>query len=174
MLAMRAVDVIEMLGLEPLEPEGGYFRRTYASAFTAPAPATSSNAAARPAGTAIYYLMTREQFSSFHRVKCDEVYHYYAGASAELTLIDAAGLVTTHALGNRFEKGERPQIVIPAGTWQACRILDEGGGEWCLVGATVTPGFEWVDFEIGERARLINEFPKARATIERLTREEKR
>ncbi len=164
---MQKDEVIELLGLEKLEPEGGYFKRTFS---TEPLAFTTPDGKKRTPGTAIYYLITREDFSAFHRVASAEIYHHYAGSGAVLTLIQPDGTLHEAALGDRLDKGERPQIVIPEGTWQACRLSDSGADDWCLIGATVTPGFEWDDFELGDREDLIRRFPQHRGFIEPLTR----
>jgi predicted cupin superfamily sugar epimerase len=145
---MTAEEVIAKLGLTPLPGEGGYYRETYRSAesiseglsFRYGANATRST------GTAIYYFLTPETFSALHRLKSDEVYHFYRGDPVQLTTIDSDGNVQQVLLGSRFEEGERCQFVVPAGVWQGSRLI--AGGKWALLGTTVAPGFIFEDCEL--------------------------
>ena len=146
-------------------PAGGFSRQTY----RATDPVAAGHLPARFGGerslsTAIYFLLPAEEVSALHRIKSDEVWHFYAGASLDLFVIDAAGGLTTTRLGP-----EGPfQALVPAGAWYGA-ALSEGAG-WALVGGTVAPGFDFADFELGERAELLRAFPQHRALIERLTR----
>lgn len=156
---LSATEVIRLLELEPLPFEGGFFRRSY----------TCERAAeGRSLASAIYYLVTRDNFSAWHRVASDELFHFYAGASVVLWRIAPGGELTRALLGTRFEREESPQALVPAGHWQALRLAGEG--EWALLGTTVFPAFTYEDFELGERERLKGEFPEHGALIEQLTR----
>lgn len=128
-------EIIAALGLEP-HPEGGRYVQTWRE------PAGDGM---RPASTAIYYLLQAGEESRWHRVDATEIWHFYAGAALELRLAgDVASAPEVHRLGSGVIAGERPQIVVPAGTWQAARSL----GAWTLVGCTVAPGFNFEGFEL--------------------------
>lgn len=157
--------VVEALGLVP-HPEGGHYAETFRSALSV---VSSAHPDQRRASTAIYFLLAAGEFSAFHRVRSDEVWHHYAGDVLELHTIDASGVHERRLLGVDLVWGERPQIVIPAGVWQAARPRPGSAG-YVLVGCTVAPGFEFVDFEMPDRAMLQREFPEHRALIESLTR----
>jgi uncharacterized protein len=156
--------MITSLGLSPLPREGGYFRQTWRSA----------------AGSAIYFLLTPDDFSALHRLgNTDEVWHFYAGDPVEHAMLgagDAAARLTI--LGNNVLAGETPQLVVPAGVWQGARLVPGGGhglsaalrAGWALVGCTLTPAWDDDDFELGKRTALEREFPAAASLIEALTR----
>lgn len=164
-LRASARAVIEALGLGP-HPEGGYFAETFRSPLTV---GSSAHPGERRASTAIYFLLAAGEFSAFHRVRSDEVWHHYAGDVLELHSIDASGAHQRRLLGVDLVWGERPQLVIPAGVWQAARPLPGSAG-YVLVGCTVAPGFEFADFEMPARDALLREYPDQRALIESLTR----
>ena len=129
----RADDIIAKLDLAP-HPEGGHFRETFRDA----------TANGRAWSTAIVYLLKAGEISRWHRVDAAEVWHWYAGASLELSQSSITGPPAAHILGNDILGGERPQIVVPAHMWQSARSV----GEWTLVGCTVAPGFEFSGFEL--------------------------
>ncbi|WP_372603630.1 cupin domain-containing protein [Actibacterium sp.] len=132
---MTAKDLIDRLNLIP-HPEGGWYRETWV------APAAQG---ARPAGTAIYYLLEFGQHSHWHRVDADEIWHFYAGDPLILSLAgDAQGPARDHLLGPDLDAGQSPQIIVPAGHWQAARPT----GRFTLVGCTVSPGFQFAGFEM--------------------------
>ncbi len=137
---MTADEMIAVLGLTP-HPEGGYFCETFRDALAVP-----DGQATRPASTAIYFLLREGQLSRWHRIDAVEVWHWYAGASLELSIADAgaAGSHRKVVLGANFAQGERPQAIVPAASWQQARSL----GAWTLVGCTVAPGFLFERFEL--------------------------
>ncbi len=122
-----ADDLIAALGLEP-HPEGGWYRETWRE----------------PATTAIHYLLRAGERSAWHRVDATEIWHFYAGDALELTLSTDGHVVERRLLGPGIAAGQRPQIVVPAGVWQAATPL----GGWTLVGCTVAPAFEFSRFEL--------------------------
>src|SRR5215472_4969136 len=124
---------------------------------------------ARAASTAIYFLLEGENFSAFHRLRSDEVWHFYAGSPMVVESIDRAGSRSTILLGGDPDAGQMFQAVVRAGCWFASHVGDWRG--WALVGCTVAPGFDFEDFEIAKRAELVNRYPQHREMIERLTRE---
>jgi predicted cupin superfamily sugar epimerase len=118
-------------------------------------------------GTAIYYLLTPEIFSAFHRLPTDEIFHFYLGDPVTMLQLHPGGTHEIITLGTDLFAGQSPQVVVPRGTWQGS-FLNEGG-EFALLGATVSPGFDFSDYESGERGRLQEEYPSQKELIERLT-----
>ena len=130
---MKVEEIIATLGLEP-HPEGGHFRETW-----------REGGEPRGQGTAIYFLLRAGEISRWHRVDADEIWHFYAGAPLELSISEGdEGPVSRALLGPALEAGERPQLRVPCGQWQAARSL----GEYTLVGCTVSPAFEFEGFEM--------------------------
>lgn len=149
--------------------EGGSFREIYRSPLNAAAanlPATFGGD--RQYSTSIYFLLKQEQYSAFHRIKSDEVWHFYYGDPLVVYELDEAGNLTQHQLGNDPEKGQQFQCVIKAGNWFASR--PQQGSEYSLVGCTVSPGFDFADFELAEQEPLAKEYPAHEALIRQLTR----
>ena len=162
-------DVVRTLKLKPLLPEGGYYAETYRSVVE---PHTLMSTSNRPAATAILYLVTGENFSAFHRLKFDEIYHHYSGKSVELHLLYPNGELKSVILGSDLLNGEIPQFVVPAGVWQASKIkFISSQDDWALLGTTMAPGFDFADFELADRRKLLDEFPEHAEKIQLLTRE---
>lgn len=160
---------IERLKLGP-HPEGGYFRRTYRSDVMIAREALPLGfGGTRAASTAIYFLLEGENFSAFHRLRSDEVWHFYAGSPLVVEVIDPAGSRSLIRLGDDFDAGQVFQAVVPAGCWFASHVADWKG--WALVGCTVAPGFDFEDFEMARREQLVKDYPQHAALICRLTRE---
>jgi len=160
---------IERLRLEA-HPEGGYFRQTYVSEVVIGREVLPAGfAGARAAATAIYFLLEGENFSAFHRLRSDELWHFYAGASLAVHVIDGDGRSSEIRLGSDVGAGEVFQAVVKAGRWFASEVRDRKS--WALVGCTVAPGFDFEDFEMAKRAELVRQYPEHRDLIERLTRE---
>ena len=179
---MTADDVKRMLNLEPHPREGGWFVQTYASEAVLPAsvfansPAPARYDGPRRIATAIYYLLEPDTFSEMHRLSSDEVFHHYAGGPVEMLQLFPGGGIGRVILGKDLLAGERPQIVVPRGVWQGSRLLRPeqatgGGDAWALLGCTVSPGFEYADYETGTRTELLAGWPAAMRLIEALTRE---
>jgi predicted cupin superfamily sugar epimerase len=159
---------IQKLGLEA-HPEGGYYRQTYKSDLVlAKGSLPAEFTGARAASTAIYFLLRGEEFSAFHRLRSDEVWHFYVGSTLVVHVIDEGGRYSEILLGSDPECGEVLQAVVKAGSWFGSRVGDGSG--FALVGCTVAPGFEFEDFEMGKREELVREYPEHRAVIEGLTR----
>lgn len=155
-----AETLIRELELAP-HPEGGYFRETYRARTL---PFALPDRGPRSASTAIYFLLAGSDFSAFHRVRSDEVWHHYAGAPLELHTLQPSGHEVV-VLGANIERGERPQYVVPAGVYQAARV--QGAG-YALLGCTVAPGFDFADFELPPRAELAARFPTCAGIISEL------
>ncbi|RAJ05100.1 hypothetical protein LX64_02254 [Chitinophaga skermanii] len=144
-------------------PEGGAYRETYRATTLVDTPNGP-----RSASTAIYFLLEYGNFSAFHRIQSDEAWHFYDGDALSIYEITRDGVLVEHKLGKDIENGESLQIVISAGNWFASRVNNAGG--YTLVGCTVAPGFDFVDFEMAERAALQLEYPAHAGIIEELTR----
>jgi uncharacterized protein len=153
--------VVQALGLTP-HPEGGYYRETFRAPLAVDAPQGT-----RAASTAIYFLLPAGTFSALHRVRSDEVWHHYDGDPVEVYTLREDGEAQVVRLGPDLARGDRPQIVVPAGVWQAAVPVGE---RFALCGCTVAPGFDFADFELPSRAQLASRFPAVRELVERLTR----
>jgi predicted cupin superfamily sugar epimerase len=166
---MTAEQLIALLGLEPLPREGGWFRETYRSDLELPAGALAPRyPAARAAGTAIYYLLTPDSFSALHRLRGDEVFHFYLGDPVEMLQLDpqdGAGRVIV--LGNDLLAGQQPQVVVPRGVWQGSRLRP--GGTFALLGTTLAPGFDFADYQDADPDALAAAFPAFAEAIRRLS-----
>lgn len=169
---MTAEEVKRTLGLAPHPREGGWFVRTYEAEewVAAESFADARYAAARRTGTAIYYLLEPGTFSEMHRLKTDEVFHFYAGDAVEQVQLFEGGSGVRLVIGNDLAAGERPQVVVPRGVWQGARLV--AGGAWALLGCTVSPGFEFEDYESGRAKPLVMGWPAWEREIRELTRAE--
>lgn len=169
-LGLSAEDVKRLLGLKPHPREGGWYVRTYEASELVVAEAFSDRryAGDRRTGTAIYYLLEPETFSEMHRLKSDEVFHFYAGDTVEMLRLKEGEGGKMVVIGNDLLGGQRPQVVVERGVWQGSRLLE--GGRWALLGCTVSPGFEFEDYETGTRDRLCAEWPEFAEEITALTR----
>jgi predicted cupin superfamily sugar epimerase len=164
---MSAASIVKFLALAP-HPEGGYFRETYRAAATLPAAALPGGfAGPRAAATAIYYLLEAGQCSRLHRIKSDEVWHFYLGDPLVIVEIDAGSVLRETVLGIDFQAGSVPQHVVPAGSWFGAQPA--AGSGFALVGCTVAPGFDFADFELADPAALLAEYPRHAGWIRRLT-----
>ncbi len=159
--------VVEILRLSPHPKERGYFRETYRSQETIPPCALSPRyQGERTMGTAIYFLLTPETPSPLHRLKSDEVFHFYLGDPVIFIKLSPESGGERIIMGRNLEKGEVPQVIVPAGVWQGMYI--QKGGRFALLGTTVAPGFEYEDYEEGKREELISQFPDFKEDIEKL------
>ncbi|GAB3039771.1 cupin domain-containing protein [Spirosoma pulveris] len=164
---MTAAYYVRTFHMQP-HPEGGYFVETYRSAETIPESALPGRfGGARSFGTAIYFLLESHHVSALHRIASDEVWHFYAGGALEIFVITPTGELTVVRLGNNPEKGDVFQAVVPAGCWFGS--APAAGVDFSLVGCTVAPGFDFADFEMASREKLLAEFPQHRGVIERLS-----
>jgi predicted cupin superfamily sugar epimerase len=150
-------------------PEGGWFRETYRSEEVVTAAALPPRFGSdRALATAIYFLLDGDDFSALHRLKADEVWHFYDGAGATLHIIDREGTYSTIKLGRDLRAGELPQAVVRAGCLFGATVSDTRS--YALVGCTLAPGFDFADFEMPGRDELCQLYPRHRPIIERLTR----
>jgi predicted cupin superfamily sugar epimerase len=167
---MTAEDVKKLLGLAPHPREGGWYVRTYEAKELVAAEAfeDARYTGARRTGTAIYYLLEPGTFSEMHRLRSDEVFHFYAGDAVEMLQLRAKGRGDRVVIGNDLARGQRPQAVVGRGVWQGSRLVEDG--QWALLGCTVSPGFEFEDYEAGDRAELCQGWPDFAEEIRALTR----
>lgn len=151
---MKADRVIEILGLEPLPVEGGMWAQTWRDEHS----------------SAIYFLLRPGDFSALHRVEGPEMWHYYAGAAAEMLLLHEDGGAERPRLGSDLEEGERPFVAVPGRVWMAAATT----GDWTLAGTTMAPPFRVEEMEMGRASVLAERYPSVAEHIRRLTREEYR
>ncbi len=158
-----------LLQLKPLPVEGGYFAEVYRSPETLPKEALPARyGGARSMGTGIYYLLTPDTFSALHRLRSDEVYHFYLGDPVEMVQLWPDGSGKRVRLGSDLLQGMQLQTVVPQGVWQGSRLCP--GGRFALLGTTMAPGYDQADFEAGRRERLIQAYPQFKDAILALTR----
>jgi predicted cupin superfamily sugar epimerase len=177
---MTAKEWIRRLGLVP-HPEGGHYREVYRAAMEVEGAALGEGFEGwRSIATAIYYLLQENEVSRLHRLRSDEVWHHYGGCGLVLHAIEPGGRYRAIELGSGGEgrgaggkagdaASAGPQVVIPAGVWFGATVSDPAG--FALCGCTVSPGFDFSDFEMGRREDLVRRFPEHRAIIEKLTAE---
>jgi uncharacterized protein len=180
-LTITAQDWIARLGLIP-HPEGGYYRETYRAERLIPREALAPDfPGVRAVATSIYFLLNGadpplRRFSAFHRLRSDEMWHFYAGGTLTVHVLEPAaeaGAQETYRhrriqLGSNPETGEVFQAVVTAGCWFASGLRD--AESYALVGCTVAPGFDFDDFEIAKREELIRLYPQQKRLIEEFTR----
>lgn len=154
--------IIARFNLKP-HPEGGFYTETYRSQENFVV--SNKN---RSASTAIYFLLTSDSFSEMHRLCHDEIFHFYCGDQVEMLQLYPDGSSAVVYLGNQLLKGDSPQCIVPGNVWQGSRVA--GGGRFALIGTTVSPGFDFADFERGDRQVLSNRYPQCFQMIESLTR----
>ena len=146
---LTAEEIVRELELEPLPGEGGMFRNTLDDG----------------SSTAIYFLVERDRPTMLHRLPGSETFHLYMGAPAKLVVLVPEGKVEQPVLGTDLLAGERPQLTVPGGRWQALESL----GDWTLVGTTMAPGYREEDFELADRGALLLGWPDAEQLIRRYT-----
>jgi predicted cupin superfamily sugar epimerase len=167
-LNLNANELINMLQLEP-HPEGGYYSRTYASDEQVPAAVLPARFGGdRIISTAIYFLLEGKDYSAFHRIKSDELWHFYTGGGLHIYVIHPDGRGEVLFLGNDLANGYRFQQLVKAGCWFASKPASENS--FSLVGCTVAPGFDFADFEMAKREQLLKEYSQHEQWIEKLCR----
>lgn len=166
---MTAEKLIAQYSLSP-HPEGGWYKETYRSSNLISKSTLPSNfTEERAFSTAIYFLLEQGNFSAFHKIKSDECWHFYSGQTLLVYVINAEGKLDIIKLGNDIENGELFQYVVPANCWFASIPADHA--EFCFVGCTVSPGFDFNDFELAKADDLIIEFPNLSDEIKKLCRQ---
>ena len=157
--------IIKSFSLLP-HPEGGYYKETYRSAELIEN-SSKQFPDQRSYSTAIYFLIEKNNFSALHRIKSDEVWHFYDGDALEVIEIDLNGNLISTQIGKDISKGQTFQYTVKAGHWFGSRVLKDG--EYSFVGCTVSPGFDFKDFEMAKRDDLCRQFPQHKNIIEELT-----
>ncbi|QYD69573.1 cupin domain-containing protein [Paraburkholderia edwinii] len=157
-------ELIRHFDLQP-HPEGGYYRETYRAAQTIHRKENANEP--RSASTAIYYMLCDGAYSRWHRLKSDELWHFYAGDPLLVRVLDRQGKLTTHRLGNALTHPDTVfQATVLGGDWFAAECEDPAS--FAVVGCTVAPGFEFSEFEVADVAQLQAQFPAHRDLIARL------
>jgi predicted cupin superfamily sugar epimerase len=165
---LTAKQIQAFLKLQPLPVEGGFFVESYRSKYTVAPPSLPTRyAGERGLSTAIYYMLTPDTFSAMHRLKSDEVYHFYLGDPVELLMLKPDGVAEAVLLGQDILGGMRVQHTVPGGTWQGSRLAP--GGKYALMGTTMAPGFDLLDYEPGQRDALSTQYPNYAPLIAFLT-----
>jgi uncharacterized protein len=163
-----ADDWIQKLQLAA-HPEGGYYRETFRHPFLLQRAHLPDNYAGdRCMMTMIYFLLKGHQFSALHRLQSVESWHFYQGCPMTLYLLDRTGAMREVVMGPDVEAGQVLQAIIPSDTWFGAQPVDPQS--YTLFGCTVSPGFDFQDFELAKRDELIKAFPQHRGLIESLTR----
>lgn len=153
---------IETLGLQK-HPEGGWYREVYLSEDVVPQTGLPAGfRGERSFSTSIYYLLEGNDFSAFHRIRSDEIWHYYAGTSAVEIIMLGSGNSKKLRLGDDPDKGQKLQLVVPKNTWFAAQLVDKMG--FALAGCTVSPGFHFDDFELADE-KLLEDLPEIKEEI---------
>lgn len=156
---------INKLNLQEQHPEGGYFAETYKSEKLVGLPEYDGP---RRACTAIYYMLTGEQFASFHIMRSDELWHFYAGNSLTLYIIERDGRLSELRLGADIDKGEFLQAIVKSCSWFAASVNNTSS--YSLVGCTVSPGFDYRDWKLGDIKTLVTLYPQHQSIIEKYPR----
>ncbi|MCF8229353.1 MAG: cupin domain-containing protein [Bacteroidales bacterium] len=161
--AQHWIDKLEM----QKHPEGGYFKEVYRSEETIDRLSLNERYGGdRNYATAIYFLIAGEDFSGFHKLNSDEIWHFYEGKSLIIHMISQDGKLTQKKLGHDWESGEQPMVVIPRHSWFAGEMIDKKA--YTLFGCTVAPGFDFKDFILADKAKLSQQFPQHEKLIGRL------
>ncbi|MEP6596350.1 MAG: cupin domain-containing protein [Ginsengibacter sp.] len=164
---MTALQLVQQYGLQP-HPEGGWYKENYKSSENIPATALPARfGGSRAFSTAIYFLLEENDFSAFHRIRSDECWHFYAGDPLLIYVIQD-GMLDIIELGNDTGKRQLFQFVVPANCWFASRPA--AGSTFCFVGCTVSPGFDFADFELADSAVLSGLYPMHEIIILELCR----
>ena len=155
--------LIDIYNLEA-HPEGGFYREMYRDEGVIQEESLPAKVKGeRNYSTFIYFLLPPGHISKFHKIKSDEIWHFYLGGPLQIVEIDLEGKLIQTVLGNDILKGHKLHHVVPAGHWFGARLMPETG--FSLAGCTVSPGFDFEDFKIGDREKLINNFPRHEDTI---------
>jgi predicted cupin superfamily sugar epimerase len=170
---MTPADIKCLLNLQPHPREGGWYIRTYESSDYIPATNFSTNRYPTPrrTSTAIYYLLEPDNFSELHLLQSDEIFHHYLGDAVEMLQLHPDGRTETHIIGKDLAAGHRPQLVVPRDTWQGSCLLNPTPNSFALLGCTVSPGFEFADYQTTPRINLISRYPQESHRITALTHE---
>ncbi|MHC4076352.1 MAG: cupin domain-containing protein [Planctomycetota bacterium] len=163
-----AEEIIDFFGMQPLPGEGGYYIETYRAAEKIAQGALPQRYSGdRNFSTAILYLLTVDRFSSLHRVKSDEIFHFYMGTAVTMLQLAPDGSDKVVTLDSDIFAGQQVQVTVPEGSWQGCCL--SRAGRFALMGTTVSPGFDFADFETADREQILKQYPMQRDLIIKLT-----
>lgn len=163
----RIKEIINQLELLP-HPEGGYYKETYRSEGNINSDSLNENyTGKRSYSTCIYFLLTSVDFSAFHKIAQDEIWHFHEGSSITLHTISEKGIHQEHQIGTDFSKGHKPQLVVDGNHWFAASVSEENS--YALVSCTVSPGFDFSDFILPSRSELIQKFPEHKKLVTEYT-----
>jgi len=165
---ISAERIIKLYNLKPLPGEGGYYVETYrADEMIEKGSLPNRYEDDKSHSTAIYYMLTADTQSNFHRLPTDEIYHFYIGDPVIMIQLHPDGTTKVVFLGHDLAAGQFVQVVVPKNVWQGSYLLE--GGSYALMGTTMAPGFDFSDHEMGDRDILTKLFPMREDIIERLT-----
>ena len=150
----KVKELVDKLNLQP-HPEGGYFAETYRSSLQLNE--LEGFTGSRSCSTGIYFLLTDGNISHLHKIKSDEMWHFYSGSPLRVVMLEDNGAISEKRLGQNMEAGEVFQFVVPKGVWFGAEVIDVG--EYSFVGCTVAPGFDFSDFELANKNNMIDKFP---------------
>ena len=160
-------EIVATLDLSP-HPEGGFYKEFYRSEGLIDASSLSEDySGSRNYATSIYFLLTSDSFSAFHKIHQDEIWHFYLGSPLTLHMISKTGDYSKQIIGNQIDQDQKLQFVVKGGDWFAAEVTQ--ADSYALVGCTVSPGFDFDDFEMPARKQLIKLFPEHEAIVTRLT-----
>ncbi|MCF7952747.1 MAG: cupin domain-containing protein [Spirochaetales bacterium] len=148
--------VKKILGLEPLEGEGGYFHRIYTG--------EASPVGEELPSTSIYYVITPDSFSTLHKLKHDEIWYFCMGDPSEQLLLHPDGRSAVLTMGTDLLQGQQLSSIVPAGVWQGTRLLP--GGNYAVFGVTMPNGYSAEIYEQGDQAVLAEQYPAMKEIIE--------
>ena len=150
--------IINHFGMKPLPEEGGYYVETYrAKEKLAVEHLPTRYSGPRNFSTAILYLLTPDTCSHLHKVRSDEIFHFYLGDPVQMIQLLPNGKINIIEIGADITKGQHPQVVVPRGTWQGARL--KANGKFALLGCTVAPGFEFADYKSADKKKLLKKYP---------------
>jgi predicted cupin superfamily sugar epimerase/mannose-6-phosphate isomerase-like protein (cupin superfamily) len=168
-----AAELIKHFNMARIPQEGPWFTLTYSSSDTLPrAGLPQRYDGSRAAGSAIIAIITRAEFSAMHRLKTDEVWHFYGGDPLQLLVLHPNGSGEVVVLGSDVLAGQKLQYVVPRGSWQGSLPLGKGQDRYSMIGDTLAPSFDYSDFEMGYRTELQQAYPGYAGLIAQLTRNE--
>ena len=166
---MQKVDqIVTALNLLP-HPEGGFYKEVYRSNGSIPKQVLPNYFNGdRNYATSIYFLLSGQNFSAFHKINQDETWHFYQGDAIKIHMIHPDRKYTTQLLGLDLAAGIEPQFTVPAHVWFAAQVMQPNG--YSLLGCQVSPGFDFADFNLAKRDELSAEFPQHTHIIKTYTR----
>jgi len=184
-MMLTARKIIKLFKMRLLPNEGGFYTETYrcpekidpdvvnrgrperAQRVEGPMHSPAGRFGSRNISTAILYLLTPDTCSKLHKLKHDEIFHFYLGCPVTMLLLHPDGKTEIITLGPDILKGHRVQVIIPRNTWQGCLLKKRG--KFALLGTTVAPGFDFNDFQLADRNNLLKKFPSQKSLITKLT-----